>query len=159
MSLRIRPITLRQAQAFVQEHHRHHQAPPGGAFALALMRIEQHDSEDIGQLVGVAIAGRPVSRVLQRRGYLEITRVCVLPDIRNGCSMLYGACRRVGQAMGYERFVTYTLDTENGASARASGFTAVGKVSARSWSCTSRPRTDKSKLATKTRWEYANADA
>lgn len=30
MTLRIAPITLRQARAFVQEHHRHHDRPQGG---------------------------------------------------------------------------------------------------------------------------------
>lgn len=30
VALRIAPITLRQARAFVQEHHRHHDKPQGG---------------------------------------------------------------------------------------------------------------------------------
>ena len=34
----IRPITLRQARSFVQEHHRHHDKPQGGLWAIALLR-------------------------------------------------------------------------------------------------------------------------
>jgi hypothetical protein len=145
--LRVCPITLRQARAFVQEHHRHHDMPQGGLWALALMRDDQ--------LVGVAIAGRPVSRVLQRKGYCEIVRVCVLEGVRNGCSMLYARCRRVAQAMGYARTVTYTLRSEGGASLRASSFTPIAETDGGSWSRPSRPRTDTHPTEPKTRWEAA----
>lgn len=69
-SLRILPCTLRQAQAFVQDEHRTHNAAQGGLWALALMRGEE--------LVGVAIAGRPVSASLQAKGYCEVIRVAVI---------------------------------------------------------------------------------
>lgn len=141
----IRPITLRQARAFVYRYHRHNQRTTGGLWALALMRDDE--------LVGVAIAGRPVSEVLQRRGYCEIVRVCVVPDVRNGCSMLYGACRRVAQAMGYERFVSYTLTTEPGSSLLAAGFKPVAKVRGREWSSKSRPRLPGENTEDKVRWE------
>jgi len=141
----VRPISLRQARQFVQEHHRHHDMPQGGLWALALMRNDQ--------LVGVAIAGRPVSRVLQRKGYCEIVRVCVLPNVPNGCSMLYGRCRRVSQAMGYAKTVTYTLPSEGGASLRASNFRDTGETSGGSWSRASRQRIDSHPLDRKTRWE------
>ena len=57
-TLRIAPITLRQARAFVQEHHRHHHQPQGGLWAIALRGND---------LVGVAITVRPVSGELQRK--------------------------------------------------------------------------------------------
>lgn len=144
---RFSPITLRQARAFVQEHHRHHNAPQGGLFALALMRGPE--------LVGVAIAGRPVSGELQRKGYLEVTRVCVLECVPNGCSRLYGRVRRIAVLMGFTRVVTYTLPSEGGASLRAAGYERSGETDGGSWSCPSRPRIDSHPTEPKTRWEAA----
>jgi hypothetical protein len=145
--LSIRPVTLRQARAFVQEHHRHHDMPQGGLWAIALMRS--------GELVGVAIAGRPVSRILQRKGYCEVVRVCVLPGVRNGCSMLYARCRRIAQQMGYTRTISYTLPSEGGASLRAAGFEAEAETGGGSWSRRSRPRIDTHPTEPKIRWGSA----
>jgi hypothetical protein len=142
--MRIVPVTLKQARAFVLEHHRHSGRPPGGNWAIGLMDGEQ--------LVGVAIAGRPVSQVLQRRGYLEVTRVCVLEGFPRACSQLYGACRRIGQAMGYSRFVSYTLEVESGASLRASGFAQTAEVRAKQWGSKSRARPER-QLQRRLRWE------
>lgn len=144
MKLIVRPITLAQAKQFVFDHHRHSDPPQGGKWAIACMRG--------GELVGVAIAGRPVSRVLQRRGYLEIIRVCVIEGVEGGCSMLYQRVRRIGQLMGYERFVSYNLSTESGASLKAAGFEAVAKVRGRQWGTTARPRRDRV-VEDRMRWE------
>jgi hypothetical protein len=144
-TLRIAPITLRQARSFVQEHHRHHDKPQGGLWALALLR--GHD------LVGVVIAGRPVSGELQRRGYLEVTRVCVLDGVRNGGSMLYARVRRIAALMGYSRTITYTLPAESGASLRGAGFEPVAKTKGGSWDTPSRRRIDSHPTCPKLRWE------
>lgn len=144
MKLSIRPVTLAQAAQFVFDHHRHSDPPRGGKFAIALMRGDD--------LVGVAIAGRPVSRVLQRAGYMEIIRVCVVPGVEGGCSMLYTRCKRIGQLMGYERFVSYNVDGETGASLRAAGFQPVATVVGRQWGCPSRPRHER-EVQNRTRWE------
>jgi len=141
----VRPITLKQAREFVQAHHRHHDMPQGGLWALALMRDEE--------LVGVAIAGRPVSRILQRQGLCEVVRLCVLEGVPNGCSMLYGRCRRVAQAMGYSGCITYTLASEGGASLRAAGFKAAATTKGGSWSRKARARTDHHPTEPKIRWE------
>lgn len=143
--LRILPVSLRQAAEFVQEHHRHHDMPQGGLWALALLRDDD--------LVGVAIAGRPVSRILQRQGACEIIRVCVLPEIPNGCSKLIARVRRVAQAMGYVKCVSYTLAEEDGASLRGAGFEAKGRTKGASWDRGKRPRTDHHPTGPKTRWE------
>ena len=45
--------------------------------------------------------------------------------------------------MGYKRIITYILNSESGASLRAAGWILLGHVRGRSWSCKSRPRTDK----------------
>ena len=45
--------------------------------------------------------------------------------------------------MGYEKIITYTLASENGASLRASGWMAVdGLRGGGNWSVPGRPRTD-----------------
>ena len=103
-------------------NHRHHVAPPGGGFALALLRD--------GDLVGVAIAGRPVARGNDDGLTLEVTRLCVLDGVRNGCSKLYSRMRRVGQSMGYRRIITYTLTSEPGTSLRAAEGAPVAEVQA-----------------------------
>jgi hypothetical protein len=71
-----RPITLRQARFFVQEHHRHHDKPQDGLWAIALLRGDD--------LVGVAIAERPVSgepiSSSTRRVGSSLARLPHLPD-------------------------------------------------------------------------------
>ena len=47
--MKVIPITLREANAFVDEHHRHHKATQGCKFALGLLNGET--------LCGVAICG------------------------------------------------------------------------------------------------------
>lgn len=69
MKLELCPVTLREASAFVGQHHRHHQPPQGGLFAIACA---------VGGLVlGVAIVGRPVARRLDDGFTAEVTRLCV----------------------------------------------------------------------------------
>ena len=46
----------------------------------------------------------------------------------NACSKLYGACVKVAKDMGYERVITYILDSENGASVLASNFIFDGRA-------------------------------
>ena len=98
------PITFRKACEFVNKHHRHHKAPRGCKFAIGC---------DVnGHLVGVAIAGRPVSRILDDGTVLEITRVCT-DGTKNACSKLYGTVSRIGKLMGYEKVITYILESEH----------------------------------------------
>jgi hypothetical protein len=147
VKLTIRPITLDQAQTFVRDWHRHNRDNAGGCWAIACMREDE--------LVGVAICGRPVSQVLQRRGYLEILRVAVLEGCEGACSMLYSRCRRIGQLMGYQRFSTYNRPGESGASLEAAGFVKVGKVRARAAGWQNRPGRAPHPSQEKFRWEAA----
>src|SRR5208283_4467922 len=96
------PMTLAEANAFVEKHHRHHKPVPGAKFCVGAW-------EDI--IVGVAIVGRPVARMIDDGWTLEVNRVCT-DGTKNANSMLYGACRRVTFALGYCRLVTYTLSEE-----------------------------------------------
>lgn len=113
----IKPISLKEANAFVNTHHRHHAGTVGHKFSIAL-----YDAE---RLRGVAICGRPVSRYLDNGETLEINRLCT-DGILNGCSKLYGACCRIAKEMGYKKIITYILQSENGASLKASNFSCEG---------------------------------
>lgn len=128
------PITLREARRFVGEHHRHNLPPVGWKFGVGI-----HDGQ---QLRGVGIAGQPKARMLQDGLTLELLRVCT-DGVPNGCSMIYGALVRAGKALGYRRFVTYTLASEPGASLKAAGFTVDAEVtSGPTWRRDGRPRDD-----------------
>jgi hypothetical protein len=138
------PITVRQANAFVERWHRHSRPVRGGIVALAAVLD--------ARVVGVAVLGRPVARRLHDGRTVEVTRVAT-DGTRNACSFLYGAARRVAAVLGYERVVTYTRAHESGASLRGAGFQQVAYVRGRSWSCPSRPRVDYEPWQGKFRWE------
>ena len=144
------PITIREAQAFVDRHHRHHAASRGGRFALAAT------VPDLG-VVGVLMAGRPVARRLNDGRTLELTRCCT-DGTRNACSFLYGAAVRVAVAMGYRRIVTYTRAAESGASLKAAGFVLDGLVPGHTWTRKARPR-DPDVGVDKHRWQRTAAVA
>lgn len=104
---------------FIAKHHRHNIPAMICIFTIGL-------AED--DLIGVAMAGLPVARKLVDGYTLEVTRVCVLEDKRNANSMLYGACARAAQALGYRRIITYTLASESGASLRGAGWSTDGEL-------------------------------
>jgi hypothetical protein len=149
MSLILVPVTLGEARAFVEQVHRHHRAPQGGLFAVA---CSVSDGADI---IGVAIVGRPVSRVLDDGWTVEITRLAVveIPEARHACSKLYAAAWRAARALGYRKAITYTLAEESGASVRAAGWRCLGEAGGGSWSRRSRPRVDMHPTQSKIRWE------
>ncbi len=147
--LQLAPISLREASAFVAEHHRHHKSPRGGLFALS--------ASDGPTVVAVAIVGRPVARNLQDGWTAEVTRLCSTGH-RNACSFLYGASWRAARAMGYRKLVTYTLAEEGGASLRAAGWTLIGEAGGGSWNRAERPRVDQHPLQRKLRWEAEATD-
>lgn len=85
-----------------------------------------------GEIVGVAIVGRPVSRYLDDGWTLEVNRLCT-DGTKNACSFLYFAAWRVAKNLGYKKLITYILDSENGASLKASGWKCVGKCGGKCW--------------------------
>lgn len=143
MSLELIPVTLRDARAFVAEHHRHHPPPQGGLFAIGVASGDN--------VVGVVIVGKPVARRAADTWTAEVTRLCTLGHA-NACSKLYRAAWRATRAMGYRRLITYTLATEPGTSLRAAGFTAVGETAGGSGDRENRPRVDRHPLQAKIRW-------
>lgn len=124
MRLEVRPITFKAASEFIKQHHRHHKPTVGCKFCLGL-----YDGE---KLCGVAVCGRPVSRHYDDGLTCEINRLCT-DGTANACSMLYGASCRVAKAMGYKKVVTYILESENGASLKASNFVCEGIAGKPKW--------------------------
>lgn len=129
--MEIRPITLREANAYVAQHHRHNLPTNGHKWSLACW--------DGDRLCGVAIAGQPVARKLDDGLTIEVRRVCT-DGTYNACTKLYGACARVAREMGYKRVITYTLRSEPGTSLKASGWERDGDAGGVSWNMPSRPR-------------------
>ena len=138
------PLTLAQANEFVEKHHRHHRRVQGHKFSIGC--------ESCGELVGVVIAGRPVSRYLDDGFTLEVTRLCT-NGAKNAYSFLYGAAARAAAAMGYKRIITYTLESENGASLRASGWICQGKAGGLRWTGKRQPKEDQYPAQMKLRYE------
>lgn len=140
--MQIRPITFRQACDFINQHHRHHRATVGCKFCIGLF--------DCDEMVVCAVCGRPVSRYLDDGLTCEINRLCT-DGTKNACSMLYGASCRVAKAMGYKRIITYILESENGASLKASNFVCEGVAGGTHWTG-KRNRGQAMPKEMKTRW-------
>ncbi len=128
------PLHMKFANAFVERHHRHSVAVRGCKFCIGAL----HDNE----LVGVAIVGRPVARHLQDGWTAEVLRVCVIDEApKNVGSFLYARCRAAWLAMGGRKLVTYTLQSESGASLRGAGYRIIAERPARSgWDTPARRR-------------------
>lgn len=113
--MKLVPLTLPVANNAVALWHRHHAPLPGG-FAWFCVGVVADD-----ELVGAAIAGRPTNRNNDDGQTVEVIRVATNGH-RNACSMLLGACARAARAVGAWRIITYTLDSETGASLRGAGW-------------------------------------
>lgn len=144
MKLEIVPISQREANAFVARHHRHHKPVVASIFQVAVAKD--------GNIVGVAIVGRPVARALDNGWTLEVNRLCTNGE-RNACSMLYAASWRVAKALGWKRLITYILNTEPGTSLTAAGWKCLGEAGGGSWNTKSRPRVDKHPIQKKLLFE------
>ena len=131
--LTLTPINLKTANAFVQQYHRHHKPTRGHKFSIGV-------SEN-GALVGVAICGRPVARRLDDGYTLEVNCLCT------------DGTPNAARAMGYNKVITYILDTENGASLRAAGYTCEGRAGGLEWNGAKAPKqADQYPRQMKTRW-------
>lgn len=144
--MRLRPISLHEANAFIAANHRHHKPTRGMKFALSAYEGDV--------LLGVAIVGRPVARGWDHNEVAEVTRLCT-GGAPNVCSFLYGAARRAAKAMGYARIITYILGSEPGTSLKAAGWRFVRLTGGGGWSRPSRPRDDKHPIGPKQLWEAA----
>lgn len=149
--MNLRPVTLREANDFVENFHRHNGRVQGGKFAIGL--------EKDGELIGVAIVGRTIARLAHDDYTAEVTRLCIRfnGETQKGCcSMLYSAAWRAWRAMGGRKLVTYTLKTESGASLRGAGWKIVGQVQGGTWDRPNRRREWQPIMGQqKLRWETA----
>ena len=125
------PLELSQANEFVSELHRHHDAVYRDKFRIGAS-LE-------GKLVGVVQVGRPVSRMLDDGKTVEVVRLCT-DGTKDVCSFLYSRAARIAKEMGYEKIITYILESESGTSLIASGWHQEAVTSGGSWSRPSRPR-------------------
>lgn len=157
--LRIVPCTLGEANDFIERHHRTHKRETGcrGVFAVAN-----------GQgVVGVAVVGRPKSRVLQARYpfMAEVTRCCT-DGTFDAASKAYSNAWLLARALGYRTLITYTLPEEGGPCLRAlkqQGWRLVcddedGQpilFGGGSWDTPSRRREDKHPTTGKWRWQVS----
>ena len=144
MALELTPITLAEANAFVEKHHRHHKPVPGAKFSIAV--------SESGEVRGVAIVGRPVARMADNGWTLEVNRCCT-DGARNACSMLYQSAWRAARAMGYKKLITYTLPEEGGSSLKGAGWKCLGEAGGGNWNVPSRPRVDTNLQQMKLKWE------
>ncbi len=145
--MKVVPLTVTRANEVVREWHRHNKPTQGGRFALG--------AELNGSLVAVCIVGRPIARMIDASKIAEVTRLCSTPEApKNACSFLYGAARRVWHTMGGQKLITYTLQSESGASLRAAGWVKAGTVEGAQWGRKNRPRADQEVSAqAKFKWE------
>ncbi len=109
------PLTFPAANECVRMWHRHHAPLPGGFAWYCIGAVED------GTVVGAAICGRPTNRNNDDGQTVEVIRLAT-DGTPNACSMLYGAAARTARSMGAARIITYTLDSEGGASLRAAGW-------------------------------------
>ena len=136
-------VELKEANAFVAEHHRHHKPVVGHRFSLGAIKD--------GALVGVSIVGRPVARMVDAKTTLEVTRLCT-DGTRNACSFLYGASARAGAALGYQKIQTYVLETESARSLTAAGWLFEETTAGGKWKHSAGPRRSDQPTCPKQRW-------
>ncbi len=97
------PVSSRSMiNAFLERHHY-----LGGLPAwkhAAVLRSAESDLD----WIGVVVVGVPCSRVLMQRGYLEIRRLCLIPDApKNAASYMLGYATRWSSEHGFPRVVSY----------------------------------------------------
>lgn len=152
-SLRLAPIGLTAARAWIQRVHSHLDAPIGGKCAVA---VEVLDGE--WRLCCVALLGRPVSRELQSQGCAEVLRVAS-DRTPHAASKALAAITRAGLALGYRRLVSSTLLGESGTTYLAAGWRPVHvDLRVQNWGREGRARAPAAQPGAKVRWE-AGPDA
>ena len=147
--MKVIPFTLKKANKFITEYHKHSKRVVGCRFCLAV--------EIDGKIEAVAIVGRPVARNLDDGLTAEVIRLCTRQNgIKNLCSILYSRCWKIWRLMGGNKLVTYTLETENGASLKASGFKKVSttQLFKNGWTNRKNRIFPKTQLIKKVRWEF-----
>ena len=151
MQFKAKPMTLKMVNEFVEKNHRHNKKVTGHRFSIG--------AEFDNVLVGVAICGRPIARKIDQEDTLEVTRLCVIDKApHNLCSFLYSRCCQIWKLMGGNKVITYTLETEDGASLKASNFKHVSTtryyVNNKGWPTRKNIEKQNTEKINKLRWEY-----
>jgi hypothetical protein len=141
--MRIVPITLKAANQFVSQYHRHHKPSVGHKFSIGLNEADL--------LIGVAIMGRPVARGSDNGFTIEVSRLCTNGQ-KNACSMLYQAAARASKELGYKKIQTYTLQTESGISLKGAGWKMEAITAGGKWNHTHGDRNNTHPTEPKQRW-------
>lgn len=130
--IKARPLSLSEVRAYIDANHRHHIAAKIDKFRVG--------AEVDGRLAGVVQVGRPVSRILDDGETLEVLRLCS-DGTWDVCSFLYSKAARIAKELGYKHIITYILESENGASLRASGWhLEATECGGGDWNRPNRPR-------------------
>jgi len=148
-NLDIRPVRFGICKEFVLRHHHHCRPPAGWRFGAGCFNGPT--------LVGVAMVGRPVARMLDASTIVEVNRLCINRDLsdslrRNAASKLLGFAAREAKRRGFTEIITYTLESEGGGSMRAAGWHEDGRSAGGSWSRPSRARGASGPTDPKVRW-------
>lgn len=107
------PITLEQANSFIQEHREHFHPYRGRRFAIGC-------AQD-GKLTGAVIVGPPFDSELADGQTLAVNYVYTTGG-RTAYGMLYGAAARAAKAMGYWRITACLSERVPGSALRAAGW-------------------------------------
>jgi hypothetical protein len=151
MALEIIPISFKDACEYIQLYHRHHKPPVGHKFSIACIEVS---GSGCNKIVGVAMTGRPIARMMDNGLTLEVIRLCT-DGTKNACSILYASSWRAARALGYKKLITYILASESGASLKASGWKLIGECGGGKWSRENRPRVDDHPTGLKLKFEIA----
>ena len=116
-SLRLVRVELNDANKYISMYHRHHDPCVGHRFSIGVSRYD-------GNLLGVAICGRPVARLTNQRTVIEVNRLCTNGE-PNCCSFLYAAAARISDMLGFHKIQSFILDNEHGKSLIAAGWIKV----------------------------------
>lgn len=144
MRIEVLPCTIKEANYYIEKHHRHHKKVQGHRFSLKAVNKEE--------IVGVIVVGRPVARMTNQETVAEVTRLCT-NGTKNVCSKLYSAAARVCKEMGFASIQTFILESETGISLIASGWKLAGVSGGGSWNRENRTRTDKHPTEKKLKFE------
>lgn len=137
-------LELKEANEFVEKLHRHHKPVHRDKFRCGV-------ADDEGNIRGIVQIGRPVSRHLDDGQTVEVVRLCT-DGFDNACSFLYSRAARAAKELGFKKIITYILESESGASLKATGWTHEADTRGHHWSCQSRPRETTAPTDNKQRW-------
>ena len=96
MNLQMIPLSIKDANLFVQNFHRHNKPVHGAKFAVGASYKDA--------LVGVAIVGRPVARRLDDGFTAEAVRVCVNDKAPKNTRDFYRSQAELVEAMSDKRY-------------------------------------------------------